>query len=573
MATTQTQPQLQEIGGSTSQPNQEVGGSTPQPHQEVGGSTPQPPNSSASKRKRLASNKKKEPAPKRKRPPLVPNSPLARPLVTSQQAHPTAKRVRSPMAKKQLTSPAANLAEKQLKSPTPMATRSPTMRLMMSPVFIGAEPPIYQPQSSPGLPSLTALRSPSADHYCSPVRNPSMSPEPQLSLVDETRAQLDYHPGSISAKGGKPRKLRSTIWNEVDPIYDNGKLIQGRCKHCNGIFPAARNSGTSHIHRHLGVCEQRAKVNDMVDKIRSSTLPTEVAALADWEFNPEVSRGELVRMLCLHELPFALVDYDGFIRYSASLNPVFKVVCRTTITSDCIKVFENYRSVLRDSFSNCSSRVSLTDYNIRFYNIEDKLFSITLDNAAANTSMMDMLQDHLLEKQMLHCNGELFHVRCAAHVLNLIVKDGLQAVDGIIDNVRDSVKYIRGSPSRKEKFEEIIAELEISCKKRPTLDVATRWSSTYVMIKSALPFASAFDELAKQDPSYKYCPSLEEWERAKVVCPLLKVFKKATKVISGTKYPTSNLYFHQVWNVRQVLEVEASSTNPTVKAMVQIWLH
>ncbi|KAL6643241.1 hypothetical protein ACP70R_021422 [Stipagrostis hirtigluma subsp. patula] len=212
MTTMQTQSQLQEVGGSTSQPHQEVGVSTmptlSQP-QEVGGFTRSSPlpNSSASKQKRpSAMNRKKEPAPKRKRTPLVPSSPLVRPLVTSQQALPTAKRVRSPIAKKQLKSPAAKRAEKQLKSPTPMVTRSPTMRLMMSPVFIGAPSP-DQPQSSPGLPSLAALRSPSPDHYCSLVRNPSMSPAPLLSLVDETRAQSDYHPGSISAKGGKPRKL------------------------------------------------------------------------------------------------------------------------------------------------------------------------------------------------------------------------------------------------------------------------------------------------------------------------------------------------------------------------------
>ena len=92
-------------------------------------------------------------------------------------------------------------------------------------------------------------------------------------------------------------------------------------------------------------------------------------------------------------------------------------------------------------------------------------------------------------------NGELFHVRCAAHVLNLIVKDGLQVVEGVIDNVRESVKYIKGSQSRKEKFEEIIVELGIFCKKRHSLDVPTRWNSTYFMLKSALPLREAFYEL------------------------------------------------------------------------------
>ena len=92
---------------------------------------------------------------------------------------------------------------------------------------------------------------------------------------------------------------------------------------------------------------------------------------------------------------------------------------------------------------------------------------------------------------MLHCKGDLFHVRCAAHVLNLIVQDGLQVIELVIDNVRESVKYIKSSQSRKEKFEEIIAEMGIYCS-RPSLDVPTRWNSTCDMLESAFPFQEAF---------------------------------------------------------------------------------
>jgi hypothetical protein len=46
------------------------------------------------------------------------------------------------------------------------------------------------------------------------------------------------------------------------------------------------------------------------------------------------------------------------------------------------------------------------------------------------------------------------------------------------------------------------------------------------------------------------------------------VFKKATTVISGSKYPTSNLYFHEMWSVKEVLEKESSSPNPIIAKMV-----
>jgi hypothetical protein len=49
---------------------------------------------------------------------------------------------------------------------------------------------------------------------------------------------------------------------------------------------------------------------------------------------------------------------------------------------------------------------------------------------------------------------------------------------------------------------------------------------------------------------------------------LLKVFKKATEVVSGTSYPTLNLYFHEIWSIKQVLEEETFSPNETIVTMV-----
>jgi hypothetical protein len=88
------------------------------------------------------------------------------------------------------------------------------------------------------------------------------------------------------------------------------------------------------------------------------------------------------------------------------------------------------------------------------------------------------------------------------------------------------------------------------------------------MIESAMPFKEAFLELKVKDSNYTYCPSSQDWERANAVCKLLKVFKKATEVVSGTSYPTSNLYFHEIWSIKQVLEEEAFSPNKIIVAMV-----
>ena len=182
--------------------------------------------------------------------------------------------------------------------------------------------------------------------------------------------------------------------------------------------------------------------------------------------------------------------------------------------------------------------------------------------------MVDNLRENLVSKNMLHCEGKLLHIRCACHVLNLIVQDGLTTMKCVIDNIRESVKYVKSSQSRLDKFKEVVARVGISCA-LPSNDVPTRWNSTYLMLESAFPFRKAFHTLGKEDRNYKFSPSSIEWRRAETICSMLKVFHTATQVVSGSTYPTSNLYFHQVWNVKILLEKEASRKDVVIKSMVE----
>ena len=78
-------------------------------------------------------------------------------------------------------------------------------------------------------------------------------------------------------------------------------------------------------------------------------------------------------------------------------------------------------------------------------------------------------ESNFLAKSLLCCNGDLFHVHCAAHVLNIIVKNYLEVIDGVINDIKESVEDIKDSTSIKEKFEEVIVVMGIDCGSRPTL--------------------------------------------------------------------------------------------------------
>jgi hypothetical protein len=67
----------------------------------------------------------------------------------------------------------------------------------------------------------------------------------------------------------RPRKLKSQIWKDFSPIYEHGKVSQGRCKHCNEVFLASQSSGTNHIRIHLKTCVVRSNMHEMVAKMRA----------------------------------------------------------------------------------------------------------------------------------------------------------------------------------------------------------------------------------------------------------------------------------------------------------------
>ena len=85
----------------------------------------------------------------------------------------------------------------------------------------------------------------------------------------------------------------------------------------------------------------------------------------------------------------------------------------------------------------------------------EKIFCITVDNATANTSALRKFQSRfsLLSDEAFVMNGEFVHMRCAAHIINLIVKGGLAEVDSNVAAIRNAVGYVRSSTSRLRSFE------------------------------------------------------------------------------------------------------------------------
>jgi len=130
------------------------------------------------------------------------------------------------------------------------------------------------------------------------------------------------------------------------------------------------------------------------------------------------------------------------------------------------------------------------------YQIINRSLSIVLDNAANNTTAIAFFSQKYVDTFNIPLPDQfnLFHIHSCTHILNLIAKAGLEIIDGMINTLRETVKKLRASPGLKQSFDPVVASMfpDLIKLSQPSLDVATRWNSTYLMIQSSLPYKNAF---------------------------------------------------------------------------------
>ncbi|XP_010431052.1 PREDICTED: zinc finger BED domain-containing protein DAYSLEEPER-like [Camelina sativa] len=123
--------------------------------------------------------------------------------------------------------------------------------------------------------------------------------------------------------------------------------------------------------------------------------------------------------------------------------------------------------------------------------------------------------------------------------------------------------------TRQQSFQTCVETMGIEAKGDLLLDVSTRWNSTHLMLSRAIIYKEALRHLAEIDTSYQSFPSDVEWTRAELIYELLTPFAEMTNLISGSSYPTANLYFNQVWKIETWLKAQEYSYDDVICEMVK----
>lgn len=245
-------------------------------------------------------------------------------------------------------------------------------------------------------------------------------------------------------------------------------------------------------------------------------------------FTQESFEKLLVKFAVTSDQSFLLMNHPGFVDLINHLNENAKVPSRKKLKSMVISQYEKYRLLLKSQLSSIKKLSFTTDVwtsqsmksfvAVTYHYLDDnfelqsglldftllrgkhsgialaemfleiisdmgitneQVIAIVCDNASNNDAMVDCL----IKERILQ-SGES-HIRCFAHILNLAAKDFLKPIDNVVQQVRLFCKFIRASPQRLESLETFCKAFGVPFVK-PELDVATRWNSTFLMLKSAL---------------------------------------------------------------------------------------
>lgn len=445
-------------------------------------------------------------------------------------------------------------------------------------------------------------------------------------------------------KTQEPKKLNvGIVWDHFTRLdCKHGENPRVACNYCGMDYACdPKVNGTKLMLTHI---ESQCKEYPLrQDENQTTTLGFEpkretvdgetIGDLVATSFSVDACRKALAEMIIIDELPFKFVEGEGFRRFMRVVQPMWLTIpSRITIANGCKSIFVSEKAALKNAlrgqriclptdtwtsvqnlkylcltahFIDCDWKLNKKILNFRLVPnhrgktlgrvIEgclskwgiDKLLTITVDNASSNNGVINFLKRWTKDRKNTILEHEFLHVKCCAHVLNLIVCESLKEIDDSITRICNIVKYVKSSPSRMAEFKFCVKLEHIEYEGQLCLDVATRWNSTYFMLEQALQFQKVFEQL-EDDGNFFHLkfredeigeevgdggegvvgansgkgkeivntfrpPTSDDWMKAKLYFKFLKLFYKATLRLSGSLYVTCDAFFTEIMVIQSAI--------------------
>lgn len=222
---------------------------------------------------------------------------------------------------------------------------------------------------------------------------------------------------------------------------------------------------------------------------------------------------QLAKMIARDFQPFSIVEDQGFRDYTKALDPTYILPSRKTISRTVLpRMYKKLKEELKTKVGSASA-VCLTtdcwtsittesymavtchfignDYTLSTALLDCFSFSErhTVDNLAEQLKKIS--EDWSISEKVVACvsdnasnikaaikNVGWKHLPCFAHTLNLVVKEGLKAIQPVVDKVKHTVEYFHRSTVANEKLKATQQQMGLA-ELRLKQDVVTRWNILY----------------------------------------------------------------------------------------------
>lgn len=408
----------------------------------------------------------------------------------------------------------------------------------------------------------------------------------------------------------KPTSRKGDVWVNYELCIMKDRSEKARCKNCGNFYGAGSNTT---LRSHLGSC--KAVRNDM----SQGTIGADGQVFI---YDVDALRLDFTKFVIQQGLPFNHFDNVKLTEIiKRRLQPRYQHVSRTTLRSDAFNLWKTAKKDIIDGFRDYKYGVAITTdtwtaphgtansflavtahwfnpeswllmkrtiafklfgyphtgSNLRKilhdtlieYNLDDKVFTISLYNASNNTKAMELLK--LRIKPIL--DGAFFHSCCVAHVINLSVQAALKICDSLKTKFRNLLVTIYSvSNERHTNYK----RFRVMCNEKPLgpcFDNNTRWNSTCIMFENILRQRATLHAYNIRLLNRNWSTIIlsdQDWDRLNELTMFLQVFKEATTILSGVYYPASPLVLNQIYVMTEKLYEFKDSPTRMFRKMVKI---